>query len=63
MEEIWIMPITNPYRKSHEKSKMLLSVKVFNLKLYGQYELHQKEKYSCLRALVLLFFQPPICLL
>lgn len=62
MEEIWVSS-TNPYSKSHEKSEMLLSVPVFNLKLYGQYELHQKEKYSSLKALVLLFFQPPDCLL
>lgn len=41
----------------------LLSVTVLNLKLHGQYELHQEEKYSSLKALVLVFFQPPDCLL
>lgn len=55
MEEIWISS-TNLYRKSNEKSAMLMSVTVFNLKLYGQHELHQKDKYSSLKALVLLFF-------
>lgn len=55
MEEIWISS-TNPYRKSHEKSEMLLSVMVFNLKPNGQYELHQKLKYSSLKAVVWLFF-------
>lgn len=41
--------------------EMLLSITVLNLKLHGQYELHQKEKHSSLKALVLVFFQPPDC--
>lgn len=42
MEEIWISS-TNPYRKSPEKSEMLLSVMVFNLKPNGQNSIKKKN--------------------